>query len=160
MTLPSTRPTRQTQQPAEARRGAPVQQLEDVYERMARLLQGFFGQTVPEILAGKRWAPPADIEETDDAFIVEIDVPGVKAEDIDIELQENQIRVSGEVKEGEHKGVMRRQTRQTGQFEHLVLLPGEVDPDTVEATLSDGVLTVRLNKAARRQSRHIQVQGS
>jgi HSP20 family protein len=142
------------------RRQDPVQQLEDVYDRMDQLLQGFFGPGVPESLAGTRWAAPADIEETDDTFIVEIEMPGARAEDIDVELHDNQIRVTGEVKERERKGVLRRQTRQIGRFEHLVTVPGEFDPDNVEATYDDGVLTLRLPKAMNRNSRHIQVRGS
>jgi HSP20 family protein len=142
-----------------ARRSDPVQQIENVYSQMDQLLQGFFGQQVPENLAGTRWAAPADIEETDDAFIVQLDVPGVKPEDIDVELRENQVRITGEIKEKERTGVLRRQTRPVGRFEHLIALPGEVDPDKVEATLSDGVLTLHLTKTGGPQTRHIEVKG-
>ncbi|TKA13360.1 Hsp20/alpha crystallin family protein [Actinacidiphila oryziradicis] len=156
MTLPASRPR---QPSGMARRSDPVQQIENVYSQMDQLLQGFFGQQVPESLAGTRWAAPADIEETDDAFIVQLDVPGVKPEDIDVELRENQVRITGEIKEKERTGVLRRQTRPVGRFEHLIALPGEVDPDKVEATLSDGVLTLRLTKTGGPQTRHIQVKG-
>jgi HSP20 family protein len=157
MTLPVSR----SRQPSTtARRADPVQQIEDVYNQMDQLLQGFFGQPVPESLAGTRWAAPADIEETDDAFIVQLDVPGVKPDDVDVELRENQVRITGEIKEKERTGVLRRQTRPVGRFEHLIALPGEVDPDKVEATLADGVLTLRLTKTEGPQTRHIQVKGA
>jgi HSP20 family protein len=143
-----------------ARRGDPVQQIEDVYDRMDQLLQAFFGQQVPESLASTRWAAPADIEETDDAFIVQLDLPGAKAGDLDVELRENHLRITGEVKERERTGVLRRQTRQVGRFEHIVALPGEVNPDKIAASLSDGVLTVHIAKAEGRQARHITVKGS
>jgi HSP20 family protein len=103
---------------------------------------------------------PADIEETDDAYVVEFDMLGVQPGDIDIEVRENELRVSGESKEKERKGILRRQMRRVGQFEHVVALPGEVDPDKVEARLADGVLTVRLNKSQVRKPRHVEIQTS
>lgn len=51
-------------------------------------------------------------------------------------------------------------TRRVGQFDHLVTLPGDVDPNSVDASLSDGVLTVRVGKAHKTQPRRIEVKGS
>lgn len=84
-------------------------------------------------------------------------MPGVKREDVNIELRANEVRITGEMKEKERTGVLRRQTRRVGQFEYIVSLPGDIDPDKVEAALHDGVLTVRLGKAAASQPRHIEV---
>ncbi|QSB16675.1 Hsp20/alpha crystallin family protein [Natronosporangium hydrolyticum] len=101
----------------------------------------------------------ADIEETDDEFVVELDLPGVNREDIDVEVRQNQLRVTGEIKERERTGLLRRQSRPVGRFDYLVAVPGEIDPDKLDATLTNGVLTVRLGKAARNQPRHIEVKG-
>jgi HSP20 family protein len=57
-------------------------------------------------------------------------------------------------------GVLRRQTRRAGQFELVVSLPGDIDPNRVEASLRDGVLTVRVGKAAASQPRQIEVKPS
>jgi HSP20 family protein len=78
-------------------------------------------------------------------------------DDVNIELRDNEVRITGETKEKERTGVLRRQTRRVGQFEFVVGLPGDIDPDKVEASLHDGVLTVRLGKAAASQPRQIEV---
>jgi HSP20 family protein len=131
------------------RRWDPFSELEGLYDEMGQLMQRVTGE-LPT-------APPTDIEETDDAFIVELDVPGVRREDLTVEVRENQLHVSGEIKERERKGVWRRQTRPTGAFDFVVGLPGEVDPENVEASLHDGVLAARLGKAAKTRPRQIEV---
>jgi HSP20 family protein len=103
---------------------------------------------------------PADIEETDSEYIVDLDLPGVQPGDVSVEVRENELRVSGELKEKEHKGILRRQTRRVGEFEYVIALPGEVVPDKAEARLSDGVLTVRLAKSKVGQPQRVQVKTS
>jgi HSP20 family protein len=142
-----------------ARRSDPFREMEDLQDRMGQLMDGLFGLAPPTIAARLPLAP-ADIEEADDAYVVELDLPGVKPGDVDVEVRENELRVSGEIKERERKGILRRQMRRVGQFEHVVALPGEVDPDKVEATLSDGVLTVRLGKSQVRKPRHVEIKSS
>jgi HSP20 family protein len=136
-----------------------VAEFEQLQEQMGQIINTFFrdpsvgdaGQQTPV------WVPAADVEETDDAYVLELDVPGVKREDVNIELRDNEVRVSGEIKQKERTGMLRRQTRRVGQFEYVITLPGDVDPDRVEASLHDGVLTVRLGKAAASQPRQIEV---
>jgi HSP20 family protein len=139
-----------------ARRSDPFREMEDLQDRMGQLMEGLFG-LVPSAVAMRMPMAPADIEETDDAYVVDLDLPGVAPEDINLEVRENELRISGEIKEKERKGVMRRQTRPIGQFEHVVALPGEVDPDKVEAKLHDGVLSVGIAKSQARQPRRIEI---
>jgi HSP20 family protein len=140
---------------------ADIEQLQD---RMGNLIQSFFADPFPALTtaaAAPVWVPPADIEETDDAYLVEVDLPGVRPEDIKLELRdENALWISGEYQERERTGALRRQTRRMGQFEYVVMLPGEVDPDQIEADLHDGVLLVRLAKSQGGQPRRIEVKGS
>ena len=103
------------------------------------------------------WAPLADVEETDDAYVVEIDLPGVQREDIDIQLTDRQLTVSGEIKEKERSGILRRRTRRVGQFQYSVTLPADVDADEVTAHLDDGVLTVRVPKPEQVKPRRIEI---
>jgi HSP20 family protein len=131
--------------------------MEDLYDRMGWLVQDVFGGTSARSGPVAQWTAPADIEEMDDSFLVEIDLPGVAPEDLNLELSDNQLRISGEIKDREHAGVMRRKGRRVGQFEHVLALPGEIDPDRVEATLTDGVLRVRLHKSAADKARRIEV---
>lgn len=97
------------------------------------------------------FSPPADIEETDDAFVVEIELPGVTKEDINVEISGRRLSVSGERKEKERKGVLRTQTRVVGSFRYNVTLPAEVTDEGVQANLDQGVLSFRVPKSAGRE---------
>ena len=101
--------------------------------------------------------PLADLEETDDAYVVEVELPGVKREDINVEVIGRRLTVTGERKERERTGILRRSTRTVGRFEHEVLLPGEVDEEGVEATLDEGVLSIRVPKSERERPKRIAV---
>lgn len=137
----------------------PLREFENLTGRMNELLESTFGplNTAPGALG---WSPATDIEETDDAYLVEADLPGVKREDLSVELRESELVISGELKERERTGVLRRRSRRTGRFEYRVTLPGDADADKVEATLRDGVLTVRVPKTAKAQPRRIEITGS
>ena len=101
-----------------------------------------------------------DIEEQDEAFLVEAELPGVRREDDSIELVGNELSITGEIKDKERKGILRRRTRRTGRFEYRVTLPGEADAERVDASLHDGVLTVRIPKPERNRPRRIEVKAS
>ena len=96
-------------------------------------------------------------DENDDAFVVEAEMPGVKRDDVIVDLQDNELRIHGEIKERERTGILRRQTRRTGQFDYRVTLPHEVDADNVEANLHEGVLRVQVRKAERTKPRRIEI---
>jgi HSP20 family protein len=137
----------------------PFREFEDVYERMGQLIRDTFGGEM-QLPSWSGWSAPIDLEETDDAFVAELDLPGVKKEDVDVELVGNEVRVRGGIKEREHKGMLRRQTRRVGQFDYRFTLLGDVDPEKVEAILADGVLTVRAPKAETTKPRRIDVKVS
>jgi HSP20 family protein len=131
----------------------PFRELDDLHQRMSRLLESNVGD-VPGV-AG--WVPAVDVEENDEAFVVEAELPGVKRDDVSVELQDNELRIHGEIKERERTGILRRQTRRTGQFDYRVTLPQEVDADNVEANLRDGVLRVQVRKAEQTKPRRIEI---
>lgn len=137
----------------------PFRDFEEVTDRMRRLLDETFagGFAAPSFAAGLGWSPLVDVEETDDAYIVEADLPGVKRDDVDVELVGSELTISGEIKERERKGVLRRQTRRTGRFDYRVTLPDHVESDQIEASLNEGVLTVRVPKSERAQRRKIEI---
>jgi HSP20 family protein len=108
----------------------------------------------------RTWAPPAEVSETEDAYLVEVDLPGVRRGDISIDLAGSELSISGELKERERQGLLRYRTRRVGQFAYRVSLPQDVDGDRVEANLVDGVLTVRAPKAEASRPRRIEVSGS
>jgi HSP20 family protein len=135
-----------------------AQPLSDV-ERLRRMLDQTFGSFGLPALATESvgWAPPVDIEEQDDAYVIEAEVPGAKKDDVNIELISNELMVTGEIKEREREGILRKRTRRIGRFEYRVRLPEQVDPDSVEAKLKDGVLSVRVPKHEQAERRRIQV---
>jgi HSP20 family protein len=138
-----------------AQRTDPFGEFEDLQTRMEQLLESVWsgGGTGN----GGIWSPPVDIEETEDAWLVEAEIPGVKRDDVHVELRDNELRISGEIKERERAGILRRRTRRTGEFEYRVTLPVEADPDSIEASIDHGVLTVRIPKGDRNRPREIEV---
>jgi HSP20 family protein len=145
MTLPVRSPSRS------AARWDPLRELDDLYERVNTLWQsGLTG-------ALDHWAPLADVEETDDAYTVELDLPGVARDDVDIQLDDRRLTVSGDIEEKERRGILHRRTRRVGRFHFAVTLPGDVDADNVSAQLHDGVLTVHVPKSAQAKPRRIAI---
>jgi HSP20 family protein len=132
---------------------SPFQQLEELQDLTQRLMESAL--SVPTEVAP--FVPNVDIEETEDAWIVEAEVPGVRREDVDVEVRDDELRISGEIKERERQGILRRRTRRVGQFEFRVQLPGAVDPERMEANLDDGVLTVRIPKPEPHRARHVEI---
>ncbi len=97
--------------------------------------------------------PAAESDETDDAYLVRAELPGMKREDVEVEL-----RITGGVKEedkGEGEGKPLR--RRHGKFAYRTNLPADADADKIDAQLADGILTVRVPKAAQARSRRIEI---
>jgi HSP20 family protein len=115
----------------------------------AALLAGTGGET--------EFAPLADVEETDDAFVVEIELAGVKKEDVNVEVSGHRLTVTGERKERQREGTLRRRTRTVGRFRYEMVLPVEVDDKKVEASLDEGVLTIRIPKGTAEKAKRITI---
>jgi HSP20 family protein len=98
-------------------------------------------------------ALPVDVAETDVAYVIEIDLPGIDTNDVRVDMLGNEIRVRGEVPRRESPGTLRYHTRREGHFDNQVALPSEVDPLRTFATLRNGVLTVCAPKVAGDVSR-------
>lgn len=128
-------------------------------ERLRRMLDQTFGSFGLPSSATETvgWTPPVDIEEQDNAYVIEAELPGVEKNDVNIELVANELMITGEIKEREREGILRRRTRRIGRFEYRVRLPEQVDADNIDAKLKDGVLTVRVPKLERAERRQIQV---
>jgi HSP20 family protein len=136
----------------------PLSEFEQINERMRRMLeQTFAGFGWPSSTQAGGWSPLVDIEESDDAYVVEAELPGVKKEDVNIEFVGNELTVTGEIKERERQGALRQKTRRTGRFDYRVVLREHVDPEKIDATLSNGVLTVRVPKSEHAQRRKIEI---
>lgn len=134
----------------------PFRGFEDIYSEFDRLVQSLVGGAGGD----DAWLPAADVSETDAEYVVEIELPGVRREDVDLELDGNELVVTGEVKERKREGLVRRRTRRIGDFEYRVTLPGDLRADDVEASLAHGVLTVHVPKAQTTKHSKIKVSES
>jgi HSP20 family protein len=121
----------------------PAAELRALTERFSRLLDDVVGRWPADLGLP---SPLGELEEADDGYVVRLELPGVKKGDIDVELSGRRLTVRAERKETERKGILRKSTRTTGRFFFDTLLPGEVEENGVEASLEEGVLTVRLPK--------------
>jgi HSP20 family protein len=136
----------------------PSREFEDIYERMGQLMNLAFG-LVPADLGDMPWSPLADLSETDNAYVVKVDLPGVNKDQVDIQLQDRELIISGEIADDQNGDRRHRSTRRTGRFEFRTYLPGEVNADAVTAQLSDGVLTVTVPKSEAAKPHKIEITG-
>lgn len=105
--------------------------------------------------------PPLNIWEKDDKVFVEAELPGITGDQIDISITGSQLTIKGERKSpGVLEGAWGRQERAFGAFMRIIDLPWEIDPASVEAKLTNGVLTIALAKSARSVPKKITVQNS
>jgi HSP20 family protein len=95
------------------------------------------------------------LHETDDAYVIDFNLPGARKRDLDVSLAGRRLRVSGQ--HSDRRGILRRRTRQVERFRSVVLLPGDVGQTGVRVNLDGGVLTVSVPKAASERRRRIQV---
>jgi HSP20 family protein len=105
------------------------------------------------------WMPAVDIEQTDDSIVLKMDIPGMRQEDVSIEVKNQTLTISGErqqEREEKHEGYYNRE-RVFGRFSRTFMLPEGVTPDDIEATFRDGVLTVRLPRPREEQPKSIEI---
>ena len=126
------------------------------FDRLAGQLRAAMGLT-DQRLSDAGFTPLADIEETDDAYIIELDLPGVRREDVNVEFVGRRLVISGERKERERKGIVHGRSRRVGQFRFEVVLPDDVDHSNVEAEMIYGTLSVRVPKSADEKPKKITV---
>jgi HSP20 family protein len=143
-------------QPTRRTGADPFSEFNRMTQQMAHLLEEQWPD-FPALLSRQGFTPLADVEEADDAYIIDLDLPGVDKDDVDIEVTGRRLVVSGERKEKERTGLLRRQTRTVGRFRYEVTLPDQVNGEGIDATLTDGVLHLRLPKEQGKQRRRIEV---
>jgi HSP20 family protein len=105
-------------------------------------------------------APPLDVRETDDAYIVEVELPGVDPKDTEVSIEGRTVTVRGQFAEEEEKqeGNFLLRERRRGQFMRAVALPGMVDVDKVTSKYENGELTITLPKATQNRARRVEIE--
>ena len=143
-----------------AGRRDPFRDLVDLHSQFDQLVQSVLGPvqgSVGGTQAERAWRPATAVSETESAYVVELEVPGVKREDLSVEVEDGRLAVTGELKETGTGGQLRSRTRRTGRFEYQARLPRDVDPDRIGAELADGVLTVTIAKPETATPRRIEI---
>ena len=124
-----------------------------------RLFNTLFDRSAAE---ARSWTPAMDLVEAEDHFLLRADLPGLREEDVNIEVRDNTLRISGERK-AEHEQRERgwyRLERQFGKFSRALTLPEGINADAIEASFDHGVLEVTIPKPEERKPRRIAIKGS
>jgi HSP20 family protein len=105
------------------------------------------------------WPPAVDISETKDAYLVAVELPGVKADDLEITFEDGLLTIQGERRFAHDSAdeKMHRAERHHGAFRRSITLPSHVEADKIEASTQDGVLQIMVPKAPDVQAKRIQV---
>jgi|SRR5689334_20095412 HSP20 family protein len=141
-------------------RWEPLRDLASIQNEMNRLFGTVFDSPTPgNGNTMRRWMPAMDLVETDEHFVLRADLPGLAEGDVNIEVEDRVLTISGErkaehetTKEGYH-----RVERAFGSFSRSLTLPEGVDPDAVTANFDRGVLEIRIPKPEQRKPRKISI---
>jgi len=125
----------------------------------------FYAYPLPRRMARRWMAADADrsaghllavnVRDEDEAFVLTAQVPGLKADDLNIQVIEDLVRIEGEFKQDESQHLLRE--LQGGSFQRSLRLPAPIEADQVEARIADGLLTLRLPKAESARPKTIKV---
>jgi HSP20 family protein len=133
----------------------------NIHNEFDRVLEDFFGPSSLSKDLAPMFAPPADIHETPEEFVLKTDVPGVAPSDVKVSLTGDTLVIRGERKDEKTDGGTRhRVERVYGSFERTFQLGSRVRPDQIKAKYRDGVLEVHVPKAEEARVREIEVQTS
>jgi HSP20 family protein len=143
-------------------RWEPLRELGTLQSEMNRLFNTMFDSPSGGgggAAALRRWMPAMDLLETDDHFVLRADLPGMSEEDVNIELEDSTLTISGERKaeHEENREGYYRVERASGSFQRSLTLPKGVDPEAVTASFDRGVLEVRIPKPEARKPRRINI---
>lgn len=135
----------------------PMQESLSLREAMSQLFEESF---VPSSgRGGAGFAPAMDVSETEDGYVIEAALPGVKPEDVDVTLENNVLTITGEMRQesSDKKQHFHRVERRFGAFQRTIGLPTSVKGDAINAALTNGVLRLEIPKADEVKPRKISI---
>lgn len=138
----------------------PINELEDLMGRYNRILgTSRTAGDSKDLFSRSDWAPAVDIKETDQAFTIEAELPGMDKKDVKVTVQDGVLSIEGERKHEEESQdkKLHRIERYYGSFMRRFTLPDNVDENSVKASFKDGLLTLTLQKAEPKEPKAIQV---
>lgn len=133
----------------------------NLLDQLQREMGGFFESPVVTANFGtEEWSPAVDIKETDEAFVIHADLPGVKAEDIEVTMEEGVLTIKGERESSrvDEKEDYKRVERFSGSFMRRFTLPDIADSSNVSAKTKEGVLELVIPKVEKAKPQKISVQ--
>jgi len=136
----------------------PTREVDSLQSEVNRLFDTFFGGRSANG-ALRRWVPPMDLVETDDHLVLRADLPGLDCDDVNIEVKDGVLTVSGERK-AEHEeraDGFYRVERASGGFSRSMSLPQDVDAERIDASFDKGVLEVRIPKPEERKPHRVEI---
>jgi HSP20 family protein len=140
-------------------RWEPMRELNTMQGEMNRLFNSFFDE---EGNGRRRWAPAVDLLEREDSLVLKADLPGLTQDDVNIEVRDNVLTISGERRtdiEDKQNGYYRVE-RAFGGFSRSLTLPEGVDADRIAANFENAVLEVTIPKPEQRKPRRITIGGA
>jgi len=137
----------------------PIEEMERMVKQMDFLTKAMFGGRPEMRLYHSRVFPAVNITEDKDSFFVSAELPGIKADEIDLQIHGRNLTISGERKFQFEGGDARyhRREREAGKFSRVIGLPGDIDADRVDAKMVNGVLTVGIPKSETSRPKQITV---
>ncbi|GLY29628.1 Hsp20/alpha crystallin family protein [Kineosporia sp. NBRC 101731] len=134
----------------------PFREFGDIQRQFDQVVQSVFGPVERDQAAARRtWRPLADVTESDSGYVISLEVPGFRKNEIELSVEGDTLTVGGEYalsEDGEQ-----RHARRAGRFQYSTLLPKGVAADQVSASLADGVLRVSVPKSGETQPRRIEI---
>ncbi len=144
-------------------RWEPARELQTIQQEMNRLFGSFLdSQPLAAAANGeqaRRWIPSMDLVEEGEHLVLRADLPGVSEKDVNIELEDDVLTISGERRaehEDRREGYYRIE-RASGRFSRSLTLPEGIDPESIEARFENGVLEVRIPKPEGRKPRRVAI---
>ena len=143
-------------------RFTPRHDMRQLQREFDRLFEGFFPSRTTnndEALDSAVWAPRADLTETEDAYFIHLDLPGLQKDDVEINIHDGTLSISGERRheETEKDRTFVRVERSYGRFYRAFSLPQTINVQSIEATFEDGVLSIHVPKTEELKPRRIDI---
>lgn len=137
----------------------PAREVDSLQSEVNRAFDAFFGNGSGA--RTRRWVPAMDLVETEDHFVLRADLPGLKREDVEIEIKDGMLTLSGE-RPADHEETAEgyyRVERSFGRFSRSLTLPDGIDAESVSAAFDAGVLEVRVPKPEQRKPHRVEIGG-
>src|SRR3712207_1222046 len=142
-------------------RWEPTREVDTLQNEVNRVFDAFFGGG-GNAARTRRWVPAMDLVETEDQLVLKADLPGLTTNDVNIEVKDGVLTVSGErrAEHEENSEGFYRVERAFGQFSRSMTLPDGIDAERIAADFHDGVLEVRIPKPEARKPHRVAIGGA